>query len=62
MQAIHDLEQSLQEHGDKIDIMHRNLSVMLNQSQSASTHRSYIEIITIVSVVAILQAVLFYYS
>jgi len=62
MLAIHDLEQSLQEHGEKINQLQRNLTYMLEQDRNMNRMHNYGEIFTIVLVIAILQALFLYYS
>ncbi|XP_025831382.1 oxysterol-binding protein-related protein 8 isoform X2 [Agrilus planipennis] len=59
MLAIHDLEQSLQEHGEKINQLQQKLNVVLKKDIGP---RYYVEIFCIVFVIGILQAIFLYYK
>lgn len=62
MMAIHDLEQSLQEHGEKINQLQRNLTSVLEQDRNLHKIYHYGELFVVVLVVAILQALFLFYT
>ncbi|KAF5283392.1 hypothetical protein FQA39_LY04768 [Lamprigera yunnana] len=62
MLAIYDLEQSLRDHGDKINLLQRHLTNMLEDNRNRNKVNSYMEVVAIVGLVTILQALFFYYS
>lgn len=61
MLAIYDLEQSLQEHGEKINILQRNLTQMHKENRTQSKRRNCTEILVTIAIVAALQALFFHY-
>ncbi|KAF5277556.1 hypothetical protein FQR65_LT15957 [Abscondita terminalis] len=62
MLAIYDLEQSLKDHGEKINMLQRNLTNMLEEDRNRNKANRYTEIFAIVVIVAVLHALLLYYS
>lgn len=61
MLAIHDLEQSLQEHGEKISQLQRNINRVLESNMKTRFSPSFIEIMIIVCLLGFFQAVFMYF-
>lgn len=61
MLAINDLEQSLQEHGEKINNLQQSLTNSLRQQRNVNRIRNYYEIFAFILIVGILQAFFLYY-
>jgi TolA-binding protein len=61
MLAIHDLEQSLQEHGDKISQLQRNINRVLESNMKSRNNPSYVEIMIIIFLLGFFQAVFVYF-
>lgn len=61
MLAINDLELSLQEHGDRITQLQKNISRLLELNRNVRNAPSYLEVIIVIFLLGLFQAVLVYY-